>query len=107
MNHPFYNEVSCDLQNSNNEKLNRKENQKDFFSEFLDIFKSDKYRLYITIMPLIWFLDAFAFYAIYFMIKYINNNLYLMNIILFISEAVSYSISNYLVSIYGKRDTMI
>jgi len=79
----------------------------DFLSECLEIFKSTKYRLYIIVMPLIWFLDAFAFFAIYFMIKYFDNNLYLMNIILFISEAVSYNFSNYFAKIYGKRDCMI
>ncbi len=84
----------------NNQKAN-------FFKEFLEIFKIEKIKLYIIIIPLIWFLDAFAFFAIYFMIKYIDNNIYLMNMILFISEAVSYIISNYLSNIYGKRDCMI
>lgn len=103
----FEKEINESLQNPNNENVNKTENKKEFFREFLEIFQSEKYRLYIIVMPLVWFLDAFAFYAIYFMIKYIDNNLYLMNIILFVSEAVSYNVSGYIVKIYGKRDTMI
>lgn len=84
-----------------------KNHKKEFFTEFYEIFLSEKYRIYIIVMPLIWFLDAFAFFAIYFMIKYFDNNIYLMNIILFFSEAVSYNISTYFSSLFGKRNCMI
>jgi len=73
----------------------------------LEIFKTQKYKLYIMILPFIWFLNAFAFYAINFMIKYIKGNIYYFNVIIFISEAVSYYLSNNIILKLGKRNTMI
>eukprot|EP00340_Litonotus_pictus_P010470 CAMPEP_0170536970 /NCGR_PEP_ID=MMETSP0209-20121228/102448_1 /TAXON_ID=665100 ORGANISM="Litonotus pictus, Strain P1" /NCGR_SAMPLE_ID=MMETSP0209 /ASSEMBLY_ACC=CAM_ASM_000301 /LENGTH=304 /DNA_ID=CAMNT_0010838399 /DNA_START=1243 /DNA_END=2157 /DNA_ORIENTATION=- len=66
-----------------------------------------QYRLLILILPMIWLLDAFAFYAINFMIKYIKVNLYFLSVIVFCSEAWSFYYSNSLSSMYGKRNTMI
>jgi MFS transporter, OCT family, solute carrier family 22 (organic cation transporter), member 4/5 len=71
------------------------------------IFTHNKYKKYIVILPLIWFLDAFAFFAINFMIKYIKENIYLLNTIVFISEAISFIISNYAMQRYGKRNSMV
>lgn len=71
------------------------------------IFTHNRYKKYIIILPLIWLLDAFAFFAINFMIKYIKENIYLLNTIVFFSEAVSYKISNFAMLKFGKRNTMI
>jgi MFS family permease len=71
------------------------------------IFTHNRYKKYIIILPLIWLLDAFAFFAINFMIKYIKENIYLLNTIVFVSEAVSYIISNYAMHKFGKRNSMI
>jgi putative MFS transporter len=71
------------------------------------ILRHPRFKLYIIIIPLIWFLDAFAFFAINFMIKYLNRDIYFMNSILFLSEAVSYFLSYYLMGFFGKRNVMI
>jgi OCT family organic cation transporter-like MFS transporter 4/5 len=71
------------------------------------IFKNLKYRKYIVVMPIIWCLDAFAFFAINFMIKYFKVNIYLLNTIVFCSECVSYLISSWTMAFFGKRNVMI
>jgi len=64
-------------------------------------------RKFIIILPFIWFLDAFAFFTINFMIKYLKGEVYLNNTIIFISEVISYTISSKLMELFGKRNTMI
>lgn len=71
------------------------------------IFSHEKYKKYIIVLPLIWFLDAFAFFAINFMIKYIKENIYLLNTVVFVSEAISFIISSHAMQRYGKRDSMV
>jgi Na+/melibiose symporter-like transporter len=70
------------------------------------LFTHHRYKKYMIVLPLIWLLDAFAFFAINFMIKYIKENIYLLNIIVFASEAFSYLISNYAMVKLGKRNAM-
>jgi len=71
------------------------------------LFKNNQLRLLIIILPLLWFLDAFAFFVINFMIKYLKGGIYLNNSIIFVSEVVSYSLSNLIMGRLGKRNTMI
>ena len=60
---------------------------------YCTLFKNTHLRKYILVLPLIWFLDAFAFFVINFMIKYFKGGIYLNNTIIFASELISYSIS--------------
>lgn len=73
----------------------------------LSIIKKTRYRWYVIILPLIWFFVAFAFFAINFMVKYLNQNIYMLNTILFLAEFVSYLISRIIMYIFGKRNTMM
>ena len=81
--------------------------EKEQTTAYSTLFTNKKLRLLILILPFIWFLDAFAFFIINFMIKYFKGGIYLNNSIIFISEVISYSISPKLMEKYGKRDTMI
>lgn len=76
------------------------------FSIFIYLLLSS-YRQYILILPLIWFIDAFAFYGINFMIKYFDVNIYFISCVVFFSETISFIVSNYICEKYGKRNTII
>lgn len=69
----------------------------------------DIFRLYpreIIVLPLIWLLDAFAFFAINFMVKYFKGDLIVLNIILFASEIISLCISNLFMKYMNKITLM-
>jgi Na+/melibiose symporter-like transporter len=74
---------------------------------FKSIFTNSKMRKYLIILALIWFLVAFAFYALSFMIKYLKADIYMMNSILFASEVISYFLSTIIMKKMGKRNVMI
>jgi putative MFS transporter len=74
---------------------------------FRTIWSNINYRKFIVVHPLVWFLDAFLFFGINFMIKYLNQDVYLLNIIIFFGEAVSYKISSLILKFLSKRSTMI
>jgi MFS family permease len=71
------------------------------------LFNSKKLRVYILILPFIWFSTAFAFFAINFEVKYFRNDIFVSNFIIFSSEAFSYFVSNKMMDIFGKKISMI
>lgn len=71
------------------------------------LFKSKKLRIYIIVLPFIWFSTAFAFFAINFEVKYFKNEIFVSNLIIFSSEAISYFVSNKKMEILGKKNSMI
>jgi putative MFS transporter len=71
------------------------------------IFTNKTYFRNIIVHPLIWFMDAFLFFGINFMIKYLKQNIYLLNVIIFMGEAASYKLSTLFTKFLSKRNIMI
>jgi len=71
------------------------------------LLKSKSLRVYILILPFIWFSTAFAFFAINFEVKYFKNDIFVSNLIIFFSEGISYFVSNKMMEFFGKKISMI
>ena len=71
------------------------------------LFSSSKLRPYTIILPFIWFVTAFAFFAFNFEIKYLTTEIYFSNFLLFTSEGTTYFLSNKMMIYLGKKYSMI
>ena len=107
LNPNYFNNTEDENSSTKNENLAPFGVQNENFLNTIFNIMNSEYRIYLIILPLIWFLDAFAFYAINFMIKYLKINIYFLSMIVFVSESVSFYISNSMMQKYGKRNSMI